>query len=351
MKPRFLAPALGFLTLCCGGGPITHRYVDTEVGVTDAYGAPQGTEYSATAETEREVIRITVLERSHCDKLKMKVISRVDQSVRGDKVVSQEPAKQMQLPAGKDGTVPCNERWARNVWVGLQVGTETYRLGMPSPLGEVRANLAGKLQQSLYADGAPSEATVVVNGVPAGKVSLAGFQSHETRVAVLSDELKAILGKDDAAITKDDISRSYELYEMLNRLDTGDDARIAGLRVRFMELLYQRKQKEATEHLKRNLKALDEAKGLLGTIGQGLLPPYVLSAVQGGLTSPEALFWARGEAALAVRNFPALCGSPFTWNALSPSAYPPVTRLAFSYLRFAYDDPFQTEVRGLCARR
>jgi hypothetical protein len=340
----------GFFVAACGGGPVTHRYVDTEVGYTAAYGAPQGTQYAATAETEREVIRISVFERSLCDKLRMKVIQRVDQSVRNDKVITAEPAKQMQLAAGKDGTVPCNERWARNVWVGLRIGDQTYRLGVPSPRGEVIANLAGELRQSLYAENAPSEATVVVNGVDAGKVSLSSYTSHEARMNALLEELSAILAKDEAALTKDDITHSYELYDQLGQLDTGGDARVSGVRTRFLELLYQRKQSQATENMKHNLKALGEAKGLLGSLSAGMVPPYMLTAVQGGLTSPEALWWARGEVALTLRHYPALCGAPFTWSQITPGAFPVSTRLAFSYLRFAYDDPFQAEVRGLCSR-
>jgi hypothetical protein len=343
--------AFGLLALACASGAVTHRYVDTEVGGAVAYGAPQDTQYAATAETEREVIRITVFERSQCDKLRMKVIQRVDQSIRNDKVITAEPAKQMQIAAGKDGVVPCNERWARNVWVGLKIGNQTYRLGTPSPRGEVIANLAGEIRQSLYAENAPSEATVVVGGVDAGKVSLASYTSHEARTNALLDEFRAILAKDEAALTKEDIVHSYELYEQLGQLDTGGDARISGLRMRFLELLYQRKQHEATENMKHNLKALADAKGLLPTVGAGMVPPYMLSAVQGGLVNPEALWWSRGEVALALRHYPALCGSPFTWGQITPGSFPPATRLAFSYLRFAYDDPFQSEVRGLCSRQ
>ncbi|HEX7672365.1 MAG TPA: hypothetical protein VF395_22380 [Polyangiaceae bacterium] len=345
------APLAFSLLTACGGGAVTHRYVDTEVGYTDAYGAPQGTQFAATAEAERELIRITVFERSQCDKLRMKVIQRVDQSIRNDKVITEEPAKQMQIAAGKDGVVTCNERWARNVWVGLRIGDQTYRLGVPSPRGEVIANLAGEIRQSLYAENAPAEATVVVGGVDAGKVSLAGYNSHEARTNALLDEFRAILAKDGAALTKEDIAHSYELYEQLGQLDTGADARIRGLRQRFLELLYQRKQDEATTRMTHNLKALSDAKVLLPSVGAGMVPPYMMSAVQGGLVSPEALLWSRGEVALAVRNYPALCGAPFTWGQLSTGSFPPATRLAFSYLHFAYDDPFQSEVRGLCTRQ
>src|SRR4029078_3613851 len=109
---------------------------------------------------------------------------------------------------------------------------------------------------------------------------------------------------------------------------------------------------DATENLKRNAAALKDAKLILPTITAGLVPPYVVSAVQGGLTTPDPLLWARGEAALAVRQYPALCaGGPFSWSRLSSGDYAPKSRLAFSYLRYAYDDPFLSEVQGLCARR
>ncbi|HVW27621.1 MAG TPA: hypothetical protein VHC69_19785 [Polyangiaceae bacterium] len=338
------------LVTACGGGAITHRYVDTEVGVVDALGAPHDTEYVATAETEREQLRISVFERSLCDKLKMKVVQHVDQAVQGDKVVSSEPPTTIQRAAGVDGVVPCEEHWARNVWVGLRVGDQTFRLGAPSARGEVIANLSAELKQSLYGENAPQEAVVVVNGVDAGKVSLSGYASHETRINQLLDELRTILSKDEDKITKAEIARSYELYEQLDQLDSGNDARIAGLRKRFIEVVYQRKQREATENLKRNVAALNEAKGVLPALAAGSVPPYVVTAIKSGATSTDALLWARGEVALAVRQYPALCNGTFGWSRLGDGDYAPKARLAFSYLHYAYDDPFQTEVRALCAR-
>ncbi len=337
--------------VACGGGAITHRYVDTEVGVVDALGAPHDTSYTATAEMEREQIRIAVFERSLCDKLKMKVVHHVDQSVQGDKVISSEPPTTIQRAAGTDGVVSCDERWARNVWVALRVGDQTFRLGAPSARGEVIANLSAELRQSLYAENAPPEAVVVVNGVDAGKVSLSGYASHETRINALLEELRGILSKDVDKLTPAEIAHSYELYEQLDQLDSGNDARIAGLRKRFIELVYQRKQREATENMKRNISALNDAKGILPALAAGIVPPYVVTAVQSGATTTDALLWARGEVALALRQYPALCaGGPFGWGRLGGGDYAPKARLAFSYLRYAYDDPFQTEVQALCTR-
>ena len=356
MKQNFSWASWGALctfpaVLACGGGAITHRYVDTEVGVVDALGAPHDTEYTATAETEREQIRIAVFERSLCDKLKMKVVHHVDQTVQGDKVISSEPPTTIQRAAGVDGVVPCEERWARNVWVALRVGDQTFRLGAPSARGEVIANLSTDMKASLYGENAPKEAVVIVNGMDAGKVSLTGYATHETRINKLLDDLRDILSKDDDKLTKAELAHSYELYEQLDQLDTGNDARIAGLRKRFIEVTYQRKQREATENLKRNVAALNDAKNLLPALVAGAVPPYVVTAVQSGTASTDALLWARGEVALALRQYPALCTGGFAWNRLSGGDYAPKARLAFSYLRYAYDDPFQTEVRALCARQ
>jgi hypothetical protein len=336
------------LAACSGGGPISYRHVDSAVGYTDELGAPRNVQYYAHAEPERELLRLTVFEKAECDKLRMKVVSRVEEALRGDKVVSREPAKTIQEFDSKAGVASCNERFARNVWVGLKVNEQTYRLGMPSVRGEVVANLAGELRDALFAETAPKEATLVVNGVDSGSVSLAGLNSQESRLNAVLGEFRDLLAKDE--LTKADITRSYELYDSLVQLDTGGDPRVSGARARFLELLYQRKQREATDTMKRNLQALSEAKGLIPSIGPGLVPPYFLSAIQGGLVSAEALGWARGEAALTVHRHPELCTGPFTWGRITPAQYPAVTRAAFSYLRFAYEDPFTAEVRTLCSR-
>jgi hypothetical protein len=290
-----------------------------------------------------------VFEQSECDQLKMKVVQRVDEAVRNGEVIGREPAKQVQIADGTSGVVPCAERWARNAMVALRVGGQTFRLGVPSPRGEVVANLSGALEQSLYAEPASAEAVVVVNGTDAGTVSLAGLNVHEKRLNDLLAQMEAILAKDE--LTKDDITRSYELNDQLAQIDTGSDARVSGLRTRFIELLYQRKQRDATENLKKNIKALNDAKGIVPLLAAGSVPEHVLTAVKGGDATPEAIWWARGEVASALRHHPDLCApSPFSWSRVSSDDHTPSMRLAFSYLRFAYSDPFQAEVQRLCSR-
>jgi hypothetical protein len=260
-------------------------------------------------------------------------------------VINREPAKTIQEFEGKSGVVACNERFARNVWVGLKVNEQTYRLGMPSVRGEVMANLAGELRTAVFADPTPKDAILVVNGVESGPVSLAGYATHAARLDAVLAEFRDLISKDE--LTKAEITRSYELSDTLVALDTGGDPRVSAVRARFLELLYQRKQREATDNMKRNLQALSEAKGILPSITPGLIPPYMFGAVQGGIFSPEALGWSRAEAAMTIRRHPELCTGPFTWGRVQPSL-PPVSRLAFSYLRYAYEDPFQQEVRTLC---
>ena len=155
-RPTASPVALGLLALACSPGALTQRTVDTPVGATIVAGAPRGTRYTVRAETDREQIRLLVGEASECDRLKMKVVRRVQETLRGKDVVSREPTQQVLVADGKEGTMPCNERFARSVQVALRVGSQTYRLGVPSPRGEVVADLAGEIRQSLYGEAPPA---------------------------------------------------------------------------------------------------------------------------------------------------------------------------------------------------
>ena len=86
------------------------------------------------------------------------------------------------------------------------------------------------------------------------------------------------------------------IYEQLQQLGR-HDARVRGLSARFLELLYGRKAKEESENLKRNLKALNEAKDLLG---DGV-PIFVQVAARAGETPVTVLNWARGQVAVLLR--------------------------------------------------
>lgn len=346
----WLAAASSML-LACGSTPRTVRHVDTVVGHTEAHGAPRNLRYEVRAETERELIRLTVTERSECERLRMKVVQRVEETLEGDEVVARSAVQQRQVPDGTGGVAPCNERFARNVWVSLRIGAQTYRIGQPSPKGEVVANLAGELRQGLYADAAPGEATVVVDGIDAGTVPLASYTSHEARLDALLSEFRVIVEKDAPAITAAELTRAYELYARLRQLDSAGDARFQGLAARFVELVYQRKLDQVDERVKRNLKALNESRGLLTALSAGALPAYVVAAIQSGTASTDALLWARGEVALSLRGTASLCGtSPFTWSRVTQETSTPSARVAFSYLRFAHGDPFQGEIGALCGR-
>jgi hypothetical protein len=164
-------------------------------------------------------------------------------------------------------------------------------------------------------------------------------------------EFRGLVEKEAATLSGPELTRAHELYAQLRQLDSGGDARFQGLSGRFLELVYQRRLGEADERGRRNLKALGDAKGLLAALSAGAVPAYVAAAIQSGAAAPDALLWARGEAALALRGIPALCGStPFTWSRVASAVTVDTTRLAFTYLRFAHGDPFQGEVAGLCGR-
>jgi hypothetical protein len=221
-------------------------------------------------------------------------------------------------------------------------------LGRTNPKGELAINLSAELRQSLYGETAPESAMLLVEGKEVTQVPLAELKKHEERVDDLVAEFEALLAKPADTSTPGEIARSYELYEQLRQLDRGD-ARISALHARFLELLYGRKEKEASENLKRNLSALKEVKDIIATGAAGV-PMYVQIAAQGGTLDPAALRWARGQVALTLRSRQTACQGGFSWAVLNSGDWSSDDRFAFAYLRYAYDDPFQNEISALCQR-
>lgn len=336
------------LAMGCGGGALTHRYHDDPVGFSHELGAPKNTAYSADLETERDVLRLIVFEQSECERIRVKIVSRTEETLQGGEVISREPVGPVQVAEGSDGVVQCDQRYARNVRVSLQVGTATHRLGRTSPKGELNINLSAELKQSLYGEEAPESAMLVVEGKEVTAVPLVELRKHEERVDQLLSEFEALLSRSEEQVSAADIARSYELYEQLRQLDRGD-ARISALHARFLELLYGRKEKESTENLKRNLSALKEVKDIIATGAMGV-PMFVQVAAQDGSLDPAALRWARGQVALSLRSRGSVCQQGFSWSVLDSGDWPANARFAFAYLRYAYDDPFQDQVAGLCQR-
>lgn len=328
----------------CGNPVITQRNVDEPVGVSHEYGAPRNTSYSAEVETEKDVLRLAVFEQSECEKIRVRVVARTEETLHDDEVVDREPLGPIQIADGSDGVVPCAQRYARDVRVTLRVGSADHLLGRTDAFGEIAVNLSDELKQSLYGEGAPAEAELFVERTPVMKVPLAELNKHEARKLELLAEFETLLSQEGEP-TSAQIARSYVLYEQLRQLGR-IDARVNGLCARFLELLYGRKAMEATENLKRNLNALKEARELLGGGG---VPVFVQVAARAGDTPAGVLNWARGQVALVVHSTPSVCQQGFSWSRVS-GALPNAARFAFSYLRYAYDDPFERQVSALCTK-
>jgi hypothetical protein len=182
--------------------------------------------------------------------------------------------------------------------------------------------------------------------VNAGDVALAQLREHEQAVSAYLSELEQILGK-GPNLSPAEIQRSYTLYEQLRSL-AWHDPRFAAAAARFWELVYARKQVEASEALGRNLKALESARGLLQSAGAAAIPIYVQAAVNANSVDSRALEWSQWELMQGLRRVPAACTS-FSWTALDGYGFSPQALVAAHYLHFAYGDPYAGSIPRLCA--
>jgi hypothetical protein len=185
-------------------------------------------------------------------------------------------------------------------------------------------------------------------------VELVQLAQSERRLEELLAEYRKVLDRPQQKLSGADLARAYELYEQLTRW-AGTDPRIGALQALFLERLYDRKAEEATTRFKNNLEALNAAKDILTSNRTTIvLPPFVSGAINGGTMNPQAVDWARGQVAIALRRYPTLCGPDasqgFTWSRLNLSPPPATSRLAFEILRFAYDNPYEAEIASLCQR-
>jgi hypothetical protein len=266
--------------------------------------------------------------------------------MRGEKVVDVQPMGPVQIVEATEAAVPCNDRFASGVEVAVSAGTATYILGRTDRFGTLDASLSSELKQNLYGGSTPPQLKVLVERQEVGTFSTAELAKHEKRVTELVAEFKTIL--DQPAQTPPDISRSYEIYEQLQQLNRST-AQISALSTRFFELIYQRKQAESTQQLKRNLEVLKSAKELLMLPGAATIPAFVRVSINSNSTSDESVQWALGQVALTVRNTPALCKGAFTWSHVT-AELTPGARVAFSVAHYQYNDEFLAQVQALCAR-
>lgn len=334
----------------CGGGPPPEA-PDAEAApvgpMSEQLGAPYDTHYSADIEAQRGRVRVIVREESMCDVIP--VHSVIENGEK--KFIAGNPVK----------TQPCQERVARNVMVSLEVDGNTFRLGEPDAHGEVQAQLSDRLLRDLYGTsaGAPPVGRLMLRdrqgrSQELGVVELRQLAESDRRLDQLLAEFRRVLDRPQAELTGAELARAYELYEQLASFDSGDP-RSSALQALFLERLYERKAREASERFKNNLSALGAAKDILGANRTTIiLPGYVSQAIDAGVMDDRTADWARGQAAMAIRRNPTLCGpapaAGFTWSRLNLSRPPPESRLAFELLRFAYDDPYERELAALCRR-
>lgn len=342
----------------CGGGVITQRDVDEPRGVTRQHGPPKNAKYQSTVEVERDVLRVTVIREAECEVIKVRTVARSEETLEDGEVVSRRYVGPVQVTEGTEGTVPCDKTFGRDLRVTMKIGDATFDLGPTSERGVLAINLSDRLRQSLYGPaGQVAEAELFVDDPrdveglrPAGTVSLAQLNLHEKRVNELIEEMRALLEKDPSEHTPAEIARSYEIYSQLQQINAGD-ARIEGLEMRFLEQFFLRKDLEATERFRRNLKALDEAKNVLAALAAQpqAIPIWVHNGIDEGTLNSRLVNWARGQAILGLRGTPSLCGNRFKWPNAS-SGLPASQQLGFHYLRYAYGDSYSTNLSGVCKK-
>jgi hypothetical protein len=335
------------------GGPLTSRYVDRPLRKAVEYGAPQNMQYLVDAAPEHDLLRLYVYERSECAKIPVQLVDRRQELLDGDDVVETKNVGQVQIADPPAGSVPCDARNARDVEVSLLVGGSTYILGTTDRDGYVGVNLADRLERGARSEPLPPSAEIRLRpprgGSPqsAGQLSLAELGRHGAEIETLLVELDAILSKGEA-IGPQEIARSYTLYEKLRQL-AFHDARFRASAARFWELLYGRKQAEATERLGKNLKALESARALLASAGPAAIPIYAQAAANSGTLDARALEWSEWQLASGLRTQRAACQA-FAWERVPSYGFGPDLTFALHYLHFAYGDGYSANISGLCAR-
>jgi hypothetical protein len=310
-------------------------------------GAAKNTHYKADITVARSSLHMVVREESECDLIP---ISTVVQN-----------GERKRIAGPPTSTKPCDQRFARDVAIALEVNGNTYELGRPNARGELRSALGDRLARSLYEANTSSVpvAKVIVRDhkgetQEVATVELTELLKAEQRLDQLLAEFRQVLDRPQQQLSGAELTRAYELYEQLAAY-ASDDPRIGALQALFLERLYQRKSDEATERFKKNLEALNVAKDILMANRTTLvLPGYVSTAIEAGNVDVRTVDWARGQAALALRHDRTLCGtsarSEFHWSRLNLSPPPAESKLAFEVLRFAYDDPYAAELTALCQR-
>jgi hypothetical protein len=333
------------VSACAGSPHYTRRMVETPAGYTQTLGPAKNTAYMAKVAMEHNIAHITVYERSECEVFKMRVVERVEEMLDGDEVVQREAKGALKIPEGSGGTQPCDERFAR-VPLMLSYAGNTYPLGDTSQTGELNVDLASAVKPGTRGVDFSSDrpGVLLVAGRPVGEVPLNGLADQQKRLEQILAELGPILGKPATKVSDAEVTRAYALYEQMREL-APDDARVIGMQRRFVEVIGGFKDLAKTESLKRNLAALGEAKDLLKTLG-GIVPQYVQVSLADDRPSPDALAWAQAAALLQFRSNPGLCAGAWDWTRVDSTTGE--ARLAFQYLRYAFDDGYSRWLGSVC---
>ncbi len=338
-----------------GCGPkTTTRMVDDPTGKGVEYGAPRETTFTTDVGASRQFIQVSVFESSRCDVIPVTIMQRYEETLHGDEVVQRAPVTKKQVAGDPKGDVPCNQTYARNVEVFLDVAGNRVSLGQTDAQGRVQGDLATLLKTGGY-ESSPSQAQVLIRPnrgqpmVEAGVIDLSELDRYEERVTGLLASLEAILAKGETGASPDEITQSYELYAQLRDV-AATDPRVAAVSARFWELFYGRKQEEAREKLGKNLEMLGRAKETLKVMGDAAIPMYVQAAVSSGMLDRRALEWSSLRLIRALRSSPSVCAGGFSFGAVSSYGWPADAVLAAEYVGYGYGSGHAGVISTVCRR-
>lgn len=340
------------LLVACGGAS-TVRMVDVPTGSATEYGGPRERSFVAELDAAYADARVVVYETSRCDVIPVTVMQRYEERRRGDEILQRTPVTKKQVAGEPKGSIPCNQTFARNVEVFVEADGTRVSLGATDARGRVVANLARVFQVGSY-EQLPKKMSVLLRTQQAeparvvGELELSQLVKFGERVRELLAQLEAILAKGEQGQSPADITRSYELYSQLQEI-AAEDPRVEGIRARFWELYYGRKQEESREKLGRNLAALAEAKDTLKVMGDAAIPLYVQAAVNSSTLDPKALEWSSLRLIRALRSAPVICGGGFQFGRVPTYGWPADARLAAQYVNYGYGDAFLGAAQRACA--
>jgi hypothetical protein len=333
----------------CASGPKVYskQIIDRPVGERVVPGPAKSTSYMANVTMEHNIAHVSVLERSECPTIKVRIVERIEETLDDGKVVERVDKGAHEVAETLPTLMQCEARYSRAA-VALQYGADTYPLGSTGDHGELDVDLASALKVNTRGiDLSEQTAVLLVNNMPAGRLSMVGLLKQQQRLDAIIAQLSSLLGKDGTKLNDADVTNASMLYEEMREL-APDDARTIALQRRYVEVVGGFRDVQRTAALKRNLGALSEAKELLIALGApGAVPAYVQVSIASDGPTADSIAWARAQALVALRGQSALCAGGFDWSRVSQLQGP--ARLAFSYLRYAFDAQDLGWVSAACA--